>query len=136
MVGLVIAFIGAALGGPALRGGHHAERGSELGHTVLLGPVVQRVPLEVVRVDAFGVPLGEREVDGGDVGPAYGQDLWTVVRRFSDESGMSPLLDGFLIAYVLSGSVPLRKRRPAAVDGQGLAGYEGRLVRQAGRAQA
>ena len=50
---------------------------------MLLGPVVERVPLQVVRVAAIRVPLGERCVDGGDVGPPCRQDRGAFVRSSS-----------------------------------------------------
>ena len=85
MVGGVEALVAGRTGGPAGRGGHHAERGAERCEPLLLGTVVERMPFEVVGIPTVGVALGERRVERGHVGVPRGQQLGTLIGGRPDE---------------------------------------------------
>ena len=64
VVDVVVASMVRGAGGPALRRRHDPEAGAYRCQPILLRPVVEGVPLEIVGISSFGVASGHRYVEG------------------------------------------------------------------------
>ena len=73
---------------------HHAQRSPQRRQPLLLGPVVEGVPFEVVGVLALRMPRRHRHEDRRHAGPAGGEYVGGIVRRCADQICHAGILAG------------------------------------------